>query len=108
LQNRRIGLKRSSRNINLIFILAIFLLPAIILTSPAIAQVPTAQPLVKAVLFWMDGCPHCHTVLDEVLPSLQEKYGSQLEIHLIEVVTTEDIELAAEIIVRAVKRIKDF
>jgi len=86
-------LKRSSRNINLIFILAVFLLPAIILISPAKAQIPTAQPLVKAVLFWMEGCPHCHTILNEVLPPLQEKYGSQLEIRLLEVVTTEDIEL---------------
>lgn len=48
-------------------------------------------PIVHAVLFWMDGCPHCHDVLDNVLPPLQEKYGGQLEIALIEVVTSEDI-----------------
>jgi uncharacterized membrane protein len=89
-------LKRSSRNINLIFISAIFLLPAIILISPAKAQIPTAQPLVKAVLFWMEGCPHCHTILDEVLPPLQEKFGNQLEIRLLEVASTEDIVLLYE------------
>lgn len=47
---------------------------------------------VRAILFWMDGCPHCHDVLDNVLPPLEEKYGDQLEITLVEVSTGEDIE----------------
>lgn len=47
---------------------------------------------VQAILFWMDGCPHCHDVLDNVLPPLEEKYGDQLEITLVEVSTGEDIE----------------
>lgn len=47
---------------------------------------------VQAILFWMDGCPHCHDVLDNVLPPLEEKYGAQLEITLVEISTEEDIE----------------
>ncbi|MFW5943447.1 MAG: vitamin K epoxide reductase family protein [Chloroflexota bacterium] len=59
--------------------------------GPAIAaQQPS--PVVRAVLFWMDGCPHCHDVLDHVLPPLQARYGEQLEIHLVEVATTEEVE----------------
>ena len=40
----------------------------------------------------MQGCPHCHAVIDRVLPPLQQKYGDQLEIHLIEISTQDDIE----------------
>jgi len=49
------------------------------------------QPVVHAILFWMNGCPHCHEVLDNVLPPLQEKYGAQLEILLVEVVGMDDV-----------------
>lgn len=47
---------------------------------------------VHAVLFWMEGCPHCHEVLNNVLPPLQEKYSDQLQITLIETSSMEDIE----------------
>jgi uncharacterized membrane protein len=55
------------------------------------------QPVVCAVLFWMVGCPHCHEVLDNVLPPLQEKYGSQLEILLVEVKTMDDVNRLYEV-----------
>jgi uncharacterized membrane protein len=48
--------------------------------------------VVRAVMFWMDGCPHCHYVIDEVIPPLQEKYGNQMQIHLIELATAEDLD----------------
>jgi uncharacterized membrane protein len=50
---------------------------------PAATRQP--EPAVRAVLFWLDSCPHCHQVIDGVLPPLQDKYGDQLEILLIEV-----------------------
>jgi uncharacterized membrane protein len=59
--------------------------------SPGYAQTPTTQPIVFAVLFWMDGCSHCHYVLEEVLPPIQAKYGDQLEIQLIELVGGEEV-----------------
>jgi uncharacterized membrane protein/thiol-disulfide isomerase/thioredoxin len=43
------------------------------------------KPVVRAVLFWADGCSHCHEVMDKTLPPLQLKYGGQLEIAMIEV-----------------------
>jgi uncharacterized membrane protein len=46
---------------------------------------------VHAILFWMDGCPHCHEVLDNFLPPLQAKYGAQLEINLVELVGLDDV-----------------
>ena len=48
---------------------------------PVLAQ----QPVVHAVLFYSPSCGHCHKVMTEDLPPLLEKYGSQLEIVLIDV-----------------------
>jgi hypothetical protein len=44
---------------------------------------------VRAVLFYSPTCPHCHQVMSEVLPPLQKKYGSQLQIMQVDV-STED------------------
>lgn len=38
------------------------------------------EPVVHVVLFYLPTCPHCHYVLDEVLPPLVQKYGEQLQI----------------------------
>lgn len=69
----------------------VFLLLAVI--HPAAAQEITAQPpVVHAALFWMPGCANCEAVMTDTLPQLQTKYGEQLEITLVEVNTTEDVE----------------
>ncbi len=62
-------------------------------TTPAAA--PPAQlgaPVVRAVLFWMDTCPHCHEVIENVLPPLQAQYGLQLQVVLVQVKTTEQFQ----------------
>ena len=56
-----------------------------------------AQAVVRLILFWMDGCPHCHEVIDNVLPPLRQQYGRQLEIWMIEVSSMEDINRLYEI-----------
>jgi uncharacterized membrane protein/thiol-disulfide isomerase/thioredoxin len=53
--------------------------------APSAPPGPDKKPVVRAVLFWMDSCPHCHYVIDDVLPPLQQKYGDQLEILMVEV-----------------------
>ncbi len=60
--------------------------------TPLRAVVP-ATPVVRAVLFWMATCPHCHEVLENVLPPLQEQYGDLLEIWLIELQSNAEAEL---------------
>ena len=60
--------------------------------TSAPSATPTPRPVVHAVLFWMDGCPHCHEVINNVLPPLQQKYGDKLSIHLIEVKSQQDID----------------
>ena len=36
------------------------------------------KPVVHAVLFYSDTCPHCHKVITEDLPPLVDKFGEQL------------------------------
>lgn len=61
---------------SLFVVLLLMLLFAGALPVGALAQ----DSVVRAVLFFSPTCPHCHTVMTEILPPLQEKYGEQLEI----------------------------
>lgn len=63
---------------------------AVPIATPTEAPAEVEAPVVHAVMFWMDTCPHCHFVLDEVLPPLQEKYGDQLQLLLIEVKSEQE------------------
>lgn len=71
-------------NIALLFILMI---------TAAFTSLPqeSAQPVVKAVLFWMQGCPHCHEVINTVIPPIQEKYGDQFHIEIIELASSDEV-----------------
>lgn len=51
------------------------------------------EPVVRAVLFWSETCPHCHVILNETLPPLQEQYGHQLEVLTIEISDPAHYEL---------------
>lgn len=67
--------------------------PAPVMVTPAPTLIARAhQPVVRAVLFWMRGCPHCEEIIARVLPPLQQKYGAQLDVQLIEVATTQDVD----------------
>jgi uncharacterized membrane protein/thiol-disulfide isomerase/thioredoxin len=41
---------------------------------------PTQDVVVRAVYFYSPSCPNCHKVATEVLPSLREQHGAQLQI----------------------------
>jgi len=65
------------------------------LTTLTVNQVRDTQiekPVVHVILFWMKGCPHCHNVIENVLPPLQEKYKDQLEVLQVEIVTVDDVQ----------------
>ncbi|MCL4489297.1 MAG: hypothetical protein M1570_14375 [Chloroflexi bacterium] len=59
---------------------------------PASVTGVSSKPVVRGLMFWMNGCPHCEEVIDRVLPPLQEKYGDQLDIRMVEVRTTQDVD----------------
>jgi uncharacterized membrane protein len=76
------------------FLIILFLI-ALGLSIPVKARaapIQNEESQVHAILFWSNGCPNCSEVLTNVLPSLQEKYDSGLNILLIEVVSAEDID----------------
>jgi len=52
-----------------------------------------AKPVVRAVLFYANTCPHCHYVMEQVLPPLQKQYGDQLEIRMLEVSDANNYQL---------------
>jgi len=70
-------------------LLFIFLLA--LCASPVQAQTP--QPVIHAVMFWMQGCPHCEEVITNVLPPLREKYGAQFDLLMVEVKGTPDVDM---------------
>lgn len=56
---------------------AVFMLTA----TQTFAQAETeSQSIVQAVLFYSPTCPHCHKVITEDLPPLNEQYGDRLQI----------------------------
>lgn len=71
--------------------LSLFFLLFALLAAPA--QVQAQQPVVHAVMFWMDGCPHCEDVIENVLPPLTEKYGDQFDLFMFEVKGSSDVDL---------------
>ena len=58
--------------------------------------VQAGEPVVRAVLFWSEDCPHCHVILAETMPPLQEQYGDQLEVLDIEISDPAHYELWLE------------
>jgi uncharacterized membrane protein/thiol-disulfide isomerase/thioredoxin len=70
-------------------LLIVGLLP--LTTGPAFALQET--PTVRVVLFYSPTCGHCHIVMNDVLPPLKTKYGSQLDIFEINAATPEGREL---------------
>ena len=64
------------RRIKQIYFFAILAITILCQAGPARAQ----NPVVHAILFYSDTCPHCHQVITQDLPPLFEKYGEQLVI----------------------------
>ena len=72
-------------------ILSVMLLVVFLVSSAG--GVMAEEPVVHVVIFWMNGCGHCHYVLQNILPPLQDQYGEQLEIKYIELVTIDEVDL---------------
>ena len=75
--------------------LSLFLILLALFVMPVRAH--AQQPVVHAVMFWMDGCPHCEDVIQNVLPPLQQKYGGQFDLFMIEVKGQKDVDLLYQV-----------
>jgi len=68
-------------------------LPPSVAPTVAPTTVPIAsEPVVRAVMFWTSDCSACRKVVADTLPPLRERYGSQLDIQLIDIITAEDVD----------------
>jgi uncharacterized membrane protein/thiol-disulfide isomerase/thioredoxin len=63
------------RYILVLFFIGVFLLIGV---QPILAQTPSPNTVVHAVLFYSPSCGHCQYVITEALPPIFEKYGDQL------------------------------
>jgi uncharacterized membrane protein len=59
-------------------------LVAVLLSMLGVGAIRAAEPVAHGVLFFSPTCPHCHVVMDDVLPPLQARYGDQLVIEVID------------------------
>jgi len=64
--------------------MALFLLILLALGLVAPQGLQADEPVVRMLLFYHEQSPYCQAILKEFLPPIQEKYGSQLEIRLLE------------------------
>ena len=65
--------------------------------APKASAQGAQKPVVRAVLFHAEGCSHCQTVIDKVLPPLQLKHGDQLQVAMIEVSGKENYDYFRQI-----------
>ncbi len=79
-------MKTAKSTLNLACLVIVFLM----LCFSPMANASAKKAVVHAVLFWSDYCGHCHYILEQVLPPLQQKYGDQLQILFLEVSSSKD------------------
>ena len=58
----------------------LFTLILLISFFPVVNRSYAQEPVVQAVLFYSTTCGHCKIVIEEVLPELDARYGTQLQI----------------------------
>jgi len=75
--------------------LPVFAVGLMLLVSAWSAPRTEAQQdaVVRTVFFWSETCPHCHEVMEHVLPPLQDEYGDRLEVKTIEISDPANYEL---------------
>lgn len=55
------------------------------------------EPTARMFLFKSEDCEHCQVIINEFLPPIQEKYGSQLEIRTYEVSDPQNYQLMLDL-----------
>jgi len=53
--------------------------------TPEPSPSPGAKPVARFVLFYSQECPHCHNIINEYLPTVENKYGNQVEWAMVDV-----------------------
>jgi cytochrome c biogenesis protein CcdA/thiol-disulfide isomerase/thioredoxin len=58
-----------------------------------VLEVEAQEPVVRILLFYSKTCPHCEDIINNFLPEIQEKYGDQLEVKLLDISERANFEL---------------
>jgi cytochrome c biogenesis protein CcdA len=58
------------------------------------SEIEAQEPVVRILLFHSQTCPHCEDIVNKFLPDIQEKYGDQLEVKLLDISEQANFELA--------------
>jgi uncharacterized membrane protein/thiol-disulfide isomerase/thioredoxin len=68
-----------------------FAMAAILTVAPATFPTPAGaqHAEVRAILFYSPTCPHCHTVMEQHLPPLMDRFGDRLQIISINAATPD-------------------
>jgi thiol-disulfide isomerase/thioredoxin len=73
----------------------IFVLVLFVLGFPRWAlEIEAQEPVVRILIFHSQTCPHCEDIINNFLPDIQEKYGDQLEVKLLDISEQANFELA--------------
>jgi len=72
--------------------IAVLLLALALPLGGGTAQADTGA-VVRMIYFTAEDCPHCNVVLDEVLKPLQDRYGDQLQIKVVEISDPANYEM---------------
>ncbi len=71
--------------------------PLLILVSMVLlSYVPVLSadgPAVELLLFYSETCPHCQTVMEDVIPVIEEKYGDQVRIRTFNITDIDNYAL---------------
>lgn len=73
----------------------IFILVLVVLGFPEwVLEIEAQEPVVRILLFYSETCPHCEDIINNFLPDIQERYGDQLEVKLLDISERANFELA--------------
>lgn len=82
-------------------ILSIFLFITMIVLSIGALRIPrvfaSSERMVRMFMFYAEDCPHCHSIINELLPELKERYGPIIETRLFEINEPENYDLLVKL-----------
>ena len=71
-----------------------FFLVLLVLGFPGwVLDIEAQEPVVQILLFYSETCPHCEDIINNFLPGIQERYGDQLEVKLLDISEQANFEL---------------
>ncbi|MCR4406160.1 MAG: hypothetical protein NUW24_04440 [Anaerolineae bacterium] len=60
--------------------------------TPEPSPSPGVKPVAHFVLFYSKECPHCHNIINEYLPTVEDKYGDQVAWAMVDVANPDVYE----------------